>query len=97
MVTQILYGELYEVLEYLPGWQHVELAFDGYRGWIDQKMGTPVSQRRYEKLRNAPCAVTTDIFSLVPVTREQTLCWWQEAPFRYGVLISGSFHWMIRC
>ena len=73
MVTQILYGELYEVLEYLPGWQHVELAFDGYRGWIDQKMGTPVSQRRYEKLRNAPCAVTTDIFSLVPVTREQNL------------------------
>ncbi len=73
MVTQILYGELFEVLEYLPGWQHIKLTFDGYQGWIDQKMGTPLTQRKFEKMVKAPFAVTTDIFSLIPVNNEQNL------------------------
>jgi len=73
MVTQILYGEYFEIIDYLPGWQHVRLAFDGYEGWIDAKMATPVSQRIYEKLKKAPFAVTCDIFTLVPVTKEQNL------------------------
>ena len=73
MVTQILYGETYEVLEYLPGWQHVRLFYDGYEGWIDQKMGTSLSQRKFGKMEKMPFAVTTDIFSLVPVNSEQNL------------------------
>lgn len=73
MVTQILYGETYEVLEYLPGWQHVRLSYDGYQGWIDQKMGTSLSQRKFGKMEKMPFAVTTDIFSLVPVNSEQNL------------------------
>ncbi len=73
MVTQILYGEHFEIIDYLPGWQHVRLAFDGYEGWIDQKMITPISQRRYDKLKKAPFAVTCDIFSLVPISKDQNL------------------------
>lgn len=73
MVTQILYGETYEVLEYLPGWQHVRLFYDGYEGWIDQKMGTPLSPRKFGKMEKMPFAVTTDIFSLIPVNSEQNL------------------------
>ncbi len=72
-MTQILYGELYEVLEYLPGWQHVKCTFDGYEGWIDQKMGTSLTQRKYVKLSKALTAVTTDIFTLIPVNKEQNL------------------------
>lgn len=71
MVTQILFGESFEVLGFLPGWLQVRLDYDGYEGWIDQKMATVLSDRRYEKLRKAPVAVTTDIFSLVPVEQEQ--------------------------
>jgi hypothetical protein len=73
MVTQILYGEHFEVIEYLPGWQHVKLSFDGYEGWIDQKMGTPLTQKEFEKLQKASWAVTSDIFTLVPVARDQNL------------------------
>lgn len=73
MVTQILYGEHFEIIDYLPGWQHVRLAFDGYEGWIDQKMITPISQRRYDKLEKCSFAVTCDIFSLVPISKDQNL------------------------
>ncbi|MGE5395558.1 MAG: SH3 domain-containing protein, partial [Candidatus Saccharibacteria bacterium] len=41
MVTQILYGEHFEVIVIMLGWAQVKLAFDGYEGWIDMKMITP--------------------------------------------------------
>jgi gamma-D-glutamyl-L-lysine dipeptidyl-peptidase len=73
MVTQILYGEHFEILSYLPGWQCVKLSFDGYEGWIDQKMTTNLSPRMFNKLQKKSYAVTTDIFSLVPVSKDQNL------------------------
>lgn len=73
MVTQILFGEHFEVIGFLPGWLHVRLAFDGYEGWIDQKMSTPISARLFDKLGKLPFAVTTDIFSLIPLPEKQNL------------------------
>jgi len=73
MVTQILYGEHFEILTYLPGWQYIRLVFDGYEGWIDQKMTTPLSPRLYEKFRNKAYAVTTDIFTLIQLAKDQPL------------------------
>ena len=66
MVTQILFGEHFEIIDYLPGWSHVRLAYDGYEGWIDSKMVTPLSENRWEKIEKSPHAVTTDIFTLIP-------------------------------
>jgi gamma-D-glutamyl-L-lysine dipeptidyl-peptidase len=73
MVTQVLFGEHFEVVEEMVGWCHVKLAWDGYEGWIDSKMITPVSARMYSKYENKPFAVTGDIFSLIPVNAEQNL------------------------
>lgn len=71
MVTQILFGEHFEILDYLPGWCHISLAFDGYQGWVDHKMVTFISDRQFQKIENSPFAVTTDIFTPVPVSKEQ--------------------------
>lgn len=73
MVTQVLFGEHFEILEYLPGWQHIKMAFDGYEGWVDQKMTTPLSDARYARLQSNQAAVTTDIFSLIPVSADQNI------------------------
>lgn len=73
MVTQILYGEHFEIIEYLPGWCHVVLAFDGYEGWIDQKMMTLVSDRQYDKIEKSPFAITTDIFTPVEISKDQSM------------------------
>lgn len=72
MVTQILFGEHFEIIEYLPGWCHVVLAYDGYQGWIDQKMITLISDRQVETIEKSPVAFATDIFTPVEVTKEQT-------------------------
>ena len=73
MITQILYGEHFIVNEIMLGWAHVKLAFDGYDGWVDMKMITPLMERSYQKIDKSPFAVTTDIFNIIPVNEEQTM------------------------
>ncbi len=43
MVTQMLFGETCRILEQCNAWMRIELANDGYQGWVDQKMITPVT------------------------------------------------------
>jgi hypothetical protein len=73
MVTQVLFGEHFEVFEEMVGWSHIRLAWDGYEGWVDSKMITPLNVRTFNRLESKPFAVTGDIISLVPVTNEQNL------------------------
>ena len=73
MVTQVLFGEHYEILEQMVGWSHIKLTYDNYEGWVDQKMTTPLPQRAYSKLINSPTAIATDIFTIIPVNSEQNL------------------------
>jgi len=73
MVTQILYGEHFEILEIMVGWCHVRLDYDNYEGWADEKMITPVSQRTYLKIIKKPIAIATDIFTIIPVNGEQNI------------------------
>lgn len=72
MITQILYGEHFIVNEIMLGWCRVKLAFDGYEGWVDMKMITPLAEKNYLKIEHAPFAVSVDIFNIIPVNAEQT-------------------------
>lgn len=42
MVSQILYGESFEITETRGEWQRIRLAFDGYEGWCE---GLPYFER----------------------------------------------------
>ena len=73
MVTQILFGEHFEIREQMVGWSYVSLAYDGYEGWIDSKMITLLKPRAVRKLEKSASAVTGDVISIVPVNEEQNL------------------------
>ena len=36
MLSQVVFGERYVIIDEIPGWIKVELEFDGYRGWMDK-------------------------------------------------------------
>jgi hypothetical protein len=40
-VSQLIFGETYEVLEENEKWYYIETSFDLYRGWIDKKQFAP--------------------------------------------------------
>ena len=73
MVTQILFGEHFEMREQMVGWTSVKLEYDGYEGWVDSKMITPIPARSLSKIQNSPTAVTSDVITIVPVSEEQNL------------------------
>ncbi len=50
MVTQVLYGEYFTILESRKNWSRIRLAFDRYEGWIDNKQYLKLSEEDYTNL-----------------------------------------------
>ena len=42
-LTQLLFGEVCEVLDRLPRWTKIRSTLDGQEGWVDFKMVSPAS------------------------------------------------------
>jgi hypothetical protein len=66
-VTQLLFGDHYEVLGYTADrkWVKIRIHFDQYEGWIDEKQHHGVSKDYYEYLNHAEFKITTDISSSI--------------------------------
>ncbi len=47
MVTQLLYGEYFKVLEERGKWSRIRIAFDSYEGWIDNRQYFKVEEAVY--------------------------------------------------
>lgn len=62
-VTQLLFGDHYEVLETdLKGqWLHIRVNFDGYEGWIDRKQHHAISNEYFQYNNKAEFKITTDL------------------------------------
>ncbi len=51
MISQVLFGESFEVLESSKDHVYVRLAHDGYQGWISTKQQQPIDDEVYALLR----------------------------------------------
>lgn len=52
MVSQLLFNEVYEVLEMKPEWIHIKTDLDQYEGWIQAKQHHALSEKEYNLLKN---------------------------------------------
>ena len=80
MVTQILFGEHFEIIEEAENWTKVCLAFDDYEGWVDSKMITPIEEDLYKHLNEKLPVVANDTFNLV----------FQEKDYSNKLIVPGS-------
>ncbi|MCH8331180.1 MAG: C40 family peptidase, partial [Bacteroidetes bacterium] len=53
MVSQILFGETFEITSRQDQWWQVRLSFDSYEGWINEKQGSIIEIDYYEKLNTS--------------------------------------------
>lgn len=60
MVTQILFGETFSILEERGNWLLIRIHLDDYEGWIDRKQSLIVSDDFIEKTRNSPNHIITE-------------------------------------
>ena len=52
MVTQLLFGETFEIIIENDKWIKIISAFDSYEGWIDSKMFTDISHEEFMRLNS---------------------------------------------
>ncbi len=65
MVSQVLFGESFEILQSKVGWLHIRIDFDYYEGWIDLKHCHFISKRYHSNLLKRKLFVSPDLYSNV--------------------------------
>jgi len=75
MITQILFGEHFEIIKTKDKWCKIKLVFDNYEGWIDSKLSNLVSDKFIEKLSSKPSYITSEIFNLITLLSKNSPFW----------------------
>jgi len=52
MISQVLFGELFQIIDSRRNWTFIKCDFDNYEGWIDTKSVTWLSGKDYTDLLN---------------------------------------------
>lgn len=73
MVTQLLYGEHFKILETRKKWSRIRLAFDKYEGWIDNKQFVNISEEDYNFFETKEIKLSSDLVDFVTSTDIQLL------------------------
>jgi len=76
IVSQVLFGEHFKVLENQKQWSKIKLHYDDYEGWVDSKQYQIISLENYETLCKEAIILNLDLVEyitapnniLVPVT-----------------------------
>lgn len=65
LISQVLFGEHFKVLEQQKSWSKIQLAFDNYEGWIDSKQFQLISEKEYEQLCNDVSVLNADLVEYI--------------------------------
>ena len=65
IVSQVLFGEHFEVLEVQKQWSRIILQFDDYEGWVDTKQYQLISEKSYDKLSKDAIILNADLVEYV--------------------------------
>lgn len=68
MVSQLLFGEIAEVIEEKNSWFKLKVEYDGYIGWADKKQCTPISNEDLSVLMASPLHLSSEIFQSIGLT-----------------------------
>ena len=71
LVSQVLYGEVFKVIEHRKKWSKIRLAFDKYEGWIDNKQFQLIDKDDYEKVSKAIPILSSDLVEFIEDNSKQ--------------------------
>jgi gamma-D-glutamyl-L-lysine dipeptidyl-peptidase len=52
MISQLLFGDRFQIHEVIERWARIQTSFDDYEGWIDIKQFTTINLETYNRLDN---------------------------------------------
>ena len=65
LISQLLYGESFKVLEHTKKWSKIRLSFDKYEGWIDNKQFCWIEKSDYSSLCSQDEIFCADLVNLI--------------------------------
>jgi hypothetical protein len=65
IVSQVLFGEHFEVLEQLRQWSKIKLQYDDYEGWVDSKQYQIISESEYNQLSEDAIVLNADLVEYI--------------------------------
>jgi hypothetical protein len=65
IVSQVLFGEYFEVVEELKQWRKIRLQFDNYEGWVDSKQFQNISELAYKTLSDEAIVLNGDLIDYI--------------------------------
>lgn len=71
LVSQVLYGEIFKIIEQRKNWSKIRLAFDKYEGWVDNKQYFEVNEDQYNKLHKETPKLALDLVEFIEDSNAQ--------------------------
>lgn len=65
MVSQVLYGEYFKILEERGKWSRIRTAFDSLEAWIDNKQYVKVSEEDYQNFDSEEPVLSADLIEFI--------------------------------
>lgn len=65
IVSQVLFGEHFEILEQIKQWAKIKLHFDNYEGWVDVKQFQNISESSYNQLSQDAIVLNSDLIEYI--------------------------------
>ena len=89
MVSQVLFGEHFKVIDKSKQWRKIRLSFDKYEGWIDKKQYIQITKEYYQRLDKETSTITSQLVDfisdkkseLIPIVLGSTLPFYKNNLF----------------
>jgi len=73
MVSQLLFGEQFELIDRQKQWRKIRLHFDQYEGWIDEKQFQLLNSDEFHALNQLPIVSNGDLVEYITYPPNQLL------------------------
>ena len=71
--SQLIYGEIFSILQEKSKWSKIKLTFDDYSGWIDNKQFKKISEEEYKSLNGENQIYSYDLVEFVENTNHELI------------------------
>ena len=71
LVSQVIYGDFFKVIEQRKQWSKIRLAFDTYEGWVDNKQYVEISEEQYKSINKKTLKLSTDLVEFIEDENQQ--------------------------
>lgn len=73
LVSQVIYGESFKIIEQRANWSLIKLSFDNYKGWIDNKQLVEINQTVYDSTISEANIYSSDLIEFIQINNKGLL------------------------